>query len=71
MLLAEGRLEFVGEFDVKEYDIAAHAAIVREAGGRFTAFDGTDSIATRSSVATNGVLHDAYLRLLHDTGAEG
>jgi histidinol-phosphatase len=69
MLLAEGRLEFVGEFDVKEYDIASHVAIVREAGGRFTAYDGSDSLSTRSSVATNGVLHDAYLRLLHSEGA--
>lgn len=69
MLLAEGRLELVAEFDVKEYDIAAHVAIVREAGGRFTAFDGSDSITTRSSLATNGVLHDAYLRLLHGEDA--
>lgn len=64
MLLAEGRLEFVAEFDVKEYDIAAHVPIVREAGGRLTDIDGNDAIDTRSSLATNGVLHDAYLRLL-------
>ncbi|MEN2742422.1 inositol monophosphatase family protein [Microbacterium sp. X-17] len=64
MLLAEGRLEFVGEFDVKEYDVAAHVPIVREAGGRVTAYDGEDSIARRSIVATNGVLHDAFLDLL-------
>jgi histidinol-phosphatase len=65
MLLAEGRLEFVAEFDVKEYDIAAHVPIVTEAGGRFTAFDGSDSISSRSSLATNGLLHDAFLDLLH------
>jgi histidinol-phosphatase len=70
MLLAEGRLEFVGEFDVKEYDIAAHVAIVREAGGRVTAYDGSDSIAARSVVATNGVLHDAFLALLHAPATE-
>jgi histidinol-phosphatase len=69
MLLAEGRLEFVAEFDVKEYDIAAHVPIVTEAGGRFTAFDGSDSIAARSSLATNGVLHDAFLDLLHGAAA--
>ncbi|MCR2825297.1 inositol monophosphatase family protein [Microbacterium sp. zg.Y909] len=65
MLLAEGRLEFVAEFDVKEYDIAALVPIVSEAGGRFTSFDGNDSLAERSSLATNGVLHDDFLRLLH------
>jgi histidinol-phosphatase len=65
MLLAEGRLEFVAEFDVKEYDIAALVPIVTEAGGRFTSFDGSDSISERSSLATNRVLHDAYLDMLH------
>jgi histidinol-phosphatase len=64
MLLAEGRLELVAEFGVKEYDIAAHAAIVREAGGAFTAYDGSDSISARSSLATNGTLHEAFLQLL-------
>ncbi|WP_345802954.1 inositol monophosphatase family protein [Microbacterium sp. AZCO] len=65
MLLAEGRLELVAEFDVKEYDIAAHIPIVTEAGGRFTAFSGADSLSDRSSLATNGLLHDAFLDLLH------
>jgi histidinol-phosphatase len=65
MLLAEGRLEFVAEFDVKEYDIAALVPIVTEAGGKFTSFDGDDSISGRSSLATNRVLHSAYLDLLH------
>uniref|UniRef100_UPI002897EB98 inositol monophosphatase family protein n=1 Tax=Microbacterium sp. TaxID=51671 RepID=UPI002897EB98 len=40
MLLAEGRLEFVAEFGVKEYDIAALVPIIHEAGGRFTDIDG-------------------------------
>lgn len=65
MLLAEGRLEFVAEFGVKEYDIAALVPIVTEAGGRFTSFEGRDSLSDRSSLATNRVLHHAYLDLLH------
>lgn len=65
MLLAEGRLELVAEFGVKEYDIAALVPIITEAGGRFTSYAGTDSLAERSSLATNGVLHDAFLHLLH------
>jgi histidinol-phosphatase len=65
MLLAEGRLEFVAEFGVKEYDIAALVPIITEAGGRFTSFDGSDSLAERSSLATNGRLHAAFLDLLH------
>jgi histidinol-phosphatase len=65
MLLAEGRLELVAEFDVKEYDIAALVPIVMEAGGRFTSFEGRDSLSERSSLATNRLLHDAFLDLLH------
>ena len=65
MWLAEGRLELVAEFGVKEYDIAAIAPIVREAGGRFSAFDGSDRLDAESSLATNGVLHDAFLTFLH------
>jgi histidinol-phosphatase len=61
MLLAEGRLEMVAEFDVKEYDIAALGPIITEAGGRMTAFDGTDSLSTRSVLATNGTLHQSFL----------
>ena len=68
MLLAEGRLEFVAEFGVKEYDIAALVPIVTEAGGRFTSFDGNDSLSERSSLATNGALHDDFLQLLHASG---
>jgi histidinol-phosphatase len=64
MWLAEGRLELVAEFDVKEYDLAALAPIVTEAGGRFTAYDGTDSLTAGSSLATNGVLHDTALQFL-------
>lgn len=64
MLLAEGRLEFVAEFGVKEYDIAALVPIILEAGGRFTDIDGVESISSRSSLATNGRLHDDFLTLL-------
>ena len=65
MLLAEGLIEVVGEFGVKPYDIAAMVPIINEAGGRFTSVDGASSIADRSSLATNGRLHDAFLNLLH------
>jgi len=66
MLLAEGRIDMVAEFDVKEYDIAAAVPIVREAGGRMTGFDGSETISDLSTLASNGILHDAFLELLHD-----
>ncbi|WP_217183670.1 inositol monophosphatase family protein [Streptomyces sp. AC495_CC817] len=66
MLLAEGRIDMVAEFGVKEYDIAAAVPIVREAGGRMTGFDGSETISDLSTLASNGILHDAFLDLLHD-----
>lgn len=66
MLLAEGRVDMVAEFGVKEYDIAAAVAIVREAGGRMTAADGTETISARSTLATNGRLHEDFLTLMND-----
>ena len=65
MLLAEGRLEFVAEFGVKDTTSPPSCRSSREAGGRFTSFDGNDSLSERSSLATNGVLHSAFLDLLH------
>lgn len=65
MLLAEGRLEMVAEFDVKEYDIAALHPIVTEAGGRLTAFDGRESLTERSVLATNGTLHPTFVDFFH------
>ena len=64
MMLAEGRIDMVAEFGVKEYDIAAAFAIVAEAGGTATAFDGAPTLSGRTALATNGVLHPAFLEQL-------
>ncbi|GAA2172496.1 histidinol-phosphatase [Agrococcus versicolor] len=64
MLLAEGALDAVGEFDLKPYDMAALVPIVEEAGGRFTSIDGQEGPWHGSALATNGVLHDELLRRL-------
>ncbi|GAA1833159.1 inositol monophosphatase family protein [Agromyces salentinus] len=61
MLLAEGLVDIVGEFDVKEYDLAALVPIVEEAGGRFTSIDGAPGHAHGSALATNGLLHETVL----------
>ena len=69
MLLAEGLLDVVAEFDVKSYDLAAHVPIVREAGGRFTDIDGEDSTWNGSALATNGLLHGAVVSTVAESGA--
>ena len=71
MLLAEGLVDIVAEFDVKAYDLAAHIPIVREAGGRFTDITGAESAWNGSSLATNGALHDAVIATVAQARAEG
>ena len=65
MLLAEGVVDIVAEFDVKPYDLAALAPIVREAGGRFTDISGEATVWGGSSLATNGQLHESVLQAIH------
>jgi len=64
MLLAEGALDVVTEFDLKPYDMAALIPIVEEAGGRFTSVAGEPGPWGGSALATNGILHDATLAAL-------
>jgi histidinol-phosphatase len=64
MLLAEGALDIVGEFDLKPYDMAALIPIVEEAGGRFTSVAGVPGPWEGNAIATNGLLHDRVLELL-------
>ncbi|WP_440713240.1 histidinol-phosphatase [Gordonia sp. FQ] len=63
-LLAEGALDIATEPEVSLWDLAPLDVLVREAGGRFTALDGTPGPAGGSAVATNGLLHDEVLAAL-------
>jgi histidinol-phosphatase len=65
MLLAEGAVDIVGEFDLKPYDMAALIPIIEEAGGRFTSVTGADGPWEGSALATNGILHDTVLARLN------
>ncbi|WP_347756861.1 inositol monophosphatase family protein [Agrococcus sp. ProA11] len=61
MLLAEGKLDAVGEFDLQPYDLAALVPVIEEAGGRFSSMDGQPGPWHGTALATNGLLHDALL----------
>ncbi|WP_210754251.1 histidinol-phosphatase [Gordonia paraffinivorans] len=63
-LVAEGAVDVAAEPEVSLWDLAALDVLVREAGGRFTALDGTPGPAGGSAVATNGLLHDEVLAAL-------
>ncbi|RLP76597.1 histidinol phosphatase [Mycetocola tolaasinivorans] len=58
MLLAEGALDAVCEFNVFAYDLAAVIPIVREAGGTCTDVNGRSSHTSGNLLATNGPLHE-------------
>ncbi|MCS7087409.1 MAG: inositol monophosphatase [Thermoflexales bacterium] len=63
--VACGRMDGYWEFKVKPHDIAAGIVVVREAGGRVTDFVGGERMFARGEVlATNGLIHDAMLRVI-------
>jgi histidinol-phosphatase len=64
MLVAEGAVDIAAEPELSLWDMAALAPIVTEAGGRFSALDGTDGVLGADAAATNGRLHDAFLAAL-------
>ncbi len=64
-LLASGKIDAVIETDVNILDIAACAAIVAEAGGRFTDLAGAPiTLRSTSVLATNGPMHAPVLAAL-------
>jgi histidinol-phosphatase len=65
-LVATGRIDVMADPVAAPYDVAPMPVILSEAGGRFTAWSGKDSIHEGSGVATNGRLHDEVLALLVD-----
>lgn len=66
-LLAEGAVDIAAEPEVSVWDLAALDVLVREAGGTFTALDGTAGPHRGSAVATNGLLHKQVLSSLTAT----
>lgn len=63
--VACGRLEAYFERGIQSWDMAAGGLIVREAGGRISAFDGgAFNLEGREICASNGHIHAALLPLL-------
>jgi len=64
MLVATGRIEAMVDPSIHYWDIAPCQVIIPEAGGRWSALDGTADARSGSFVATNGHIHDAVLDAL-------
>ena len=61
--VATGRADVMLDPAMALWDVAALAPVIREAGGSFTTWAGDEAIGS-NCVATNGILHDAVLRVL-------
>jgi histidinol-phosphatase len=68
-LVAEGAVDVAAEPEVSLWDLAPLDVLVREAGGAFTALDGTPGPNGGSAVASNGRLHGAVLEALAPRGS--
>lgn len=64
--VAAGRLDGYWELKLHPWDVAAGGLIVREAGGKVSDFSGTRySIDDKEIIASNGVIHDQMLEVIH------
>jgi myo-inositol-1(or 4)-monophosphatase len=67
-MIAEGKIDLDIEFNDKSWDFAAGALIVKEAGGKFTDFQGRPWNADISNyVASNGLIHQEVLQIIKES----
>ena len=66
MLVAQGSGEFMMEYGVHPWDVAAIKPIIEEAGGRYSDWTGKPGIDRPDALASNGKLHEAVLASLFD-----
>ena len=64
VMVAEGAVDISCEPELALHDMAALVPIVTEAGGIFTSLKGVPGPFGGSALVTNGLLHDAALRIL-------
>ena len=66
VLVAEGAAELMLEHGVNIWDIAATKAIVEEAGGTFTDWEGTPTVTRPDVLASNGKVHAEAIAILRN-----
>lgn len=68
--LAAGRIDGYFEERLHSWDVLAGALLVEEAGGRVSRFDGSPiGVSADEVVASNGLLHEAMLKVLAEETA--
>jgi histidinol-phosphatase len=68
VLVAQGSGDIMFEHGCHPWDLSALTAIVEEAGGKMTDWQGTTDISHPDVMATNGRLHEQVLKLLAEPG---
>ena len=64
--VACGRFDGFWEYNLSSWDVAAGYLIVREAGGKISNFDGTDTtVFDKETLATNGWIHEQMLQVIN------
>ena len=64
LMVATGRAELMVDPLMNAWDAAAVETVIREAGGRFTDWQGRERIDSGEGIASNGLVHDAALAIL-------
>ncbi|HVW42809.1 MAG TPA: histidinol-phosphatase [Amycolatopsis sp.] len=64
-LVAEGAIDLAAEPIVNAWDVAPMQILLAEAGGGFSDLSGKPTFDGGSALSSNGLLHDAALRLLN------
>lgn len=64
-LVATGRAEVMFESGAKPWDISAFQIIIKQAGGKYSDFDGDEFALGPTSLATNGFLHNEMLKIFN------
>lgn len=67
LMVATGRADLMVDPICNAWDVAAILPILIEAGGRFSDWQGTQSVRSGDGVGSNGKLHDQVLELLKPT----
>lgn len=67
-LVATGRADVMFEMGPKAWDISAYQIIIKQAGGKYSDFDGNEYALGGTSLATNGLVHEEMLQIFKEAG---
>jgi fructose-1,6-bisphosphatase/inositol monophosphatase family enzyme len=71
LLVATGRADLMVDPLMNAWDAAAVETVIREAGGRFTDWQGRERIDSGEGIASNGLVHEAALEILRRSRSGG